>query len=128
MPDERKPKMVAAGGYGNCGSGSVFEGEMMSIQYRDGSFSETMPYNEIMELFKQDTEKGAEIKALHFGTFKEIEAEKEKLAIEDRVKQLEMAVKELSPVKTILEIPTPEEVRKFAMDEQAAKEIFLNNK
>ena len=85
----------------------------MSIQYRDKSFSETMPFDKIMKRFIQEMEEGAEIKALHFGTVQELEAEKEKQAIEDRVEQLERSVKELSPVSTTLEIPTREEVRKF---------------
>jgi hypothetical protein len=86
----------------------------MSIQYQDGSFSETMPFDEIMARFSQEMEEGAQIKALHFGTWQEVEAEKEKQAVEDRLDQLEQAVRDLSPVKTTLEIPTPEEVKKIA--------------
>lgn len=86
----------------------------MAIQYQDGSFSETLPFNKLMERFNREMVEGAPIRALHFGTLQEVEAEKDKQAIEDRIKQLEAKVRELSPVKTTLEIPTPEEVRKFA--------------
>jgi hypothetical protein len=83
----------------------------MAIQYQDGSFSETMPFHELMKRFAQEIEEGRPIKALHFGTPWEINAEKEKQAIEDRIEQLEQAVRDLSPIKTTLEIPAPEEVR-----------------
>lgn len=86
----------------------------MSIQYQDGSFSETLPFNEIVERFNREMEEGAQIRALHFGSFQEVEAIKEKQAFEDRLDDLEQKIADLSPVKTFLEIPTREDIRNFA--------------
>ena len=51
----------------------------MSIEYQDGSFSETLPYKKIMERFQREMDEGKPIRALHFGTFADIEALKEKM-------------------------------------------------
>ena len=94
----------------------------MSIQYTDGTFSETLLFDRLMERFQQEIEDGDKpIKRLIFGTFQEVEEEKKKQEIEERVKQLEQKVKELSPAKTFLEIPTLKEIRKLTAD-GAAKE------
>jgi len=82
----------------------------MAIQYQDGSFSETIPMEKLIERFKQEMKEGEPIKALHFGTIDDIEAEKEKQQLSERISKIEQAISDLTPVKTVLEIPTPKEV------------------
>ena len=86
----------------------------MAIQHKDGSFSETMQLDKAIEQFKTGIENGDSIKALHIGTFAEIEEEKGKADLEKRFTQLEQMVKDLTPAKTFLEIPTPDQIKKFA--------------
>lgn len=60
------------------------------IQYRDGSFSETLPFDEAMKRFQQEMEEGSKpLKAFHVGTFHALESEKAKQAVEERVRQNE---------------------------------------
>ena len=93
----------------------------MSIQYRDGSFSETMKAEQIMERLQQEMEDNFPIKAVHFGTPSEIEEAKEKADIIKRMDGLEEKIKDMSPVKTILEIPTNEEIKKFMVKKKKVR-------
>ena len=83
----------------------------MSIQYRDDSFSETLPIKEAMKRLNFEVENNFPIKAFHVGTPSEIEKVKEKQELTKRMDELEEKVKELSPIKTTLILPTEEEIR-----------------
>lgn len=86
---------------------------MMSIQYQDGHFGETLSLEEAMELFQEALEDGEPVKALHVGTFQAIEAEKERQDLITRMDDLEQKIRDLSPVKTSLVVPTEQEVSVF---------------
>lgn len=85
----------------------------MSIQYQDGHFSETLPISEAMERFQEAIENGEPVKALHVGTFQAIEKEKERQDLITRMDDLEQKIRDLSPVKTSLVVPTEREVSVF---------------
>lgn len=86
----------------------------MAIQYTDGSFSETMLFEELTKRFNREVAEAVGIKALHLGTPLEIEKAKESQKLLERVQELEDKVKGLEPIKTSLVIPTQEDVRKIS--------------
>ncbi len=87
----------------------------MSIEYRDGTFSETLSMNEMMKRFQTEIENHSPIKALHLGSYEEVEAEKEKRTIEKRLEDIEKEIEKLKPIKTFLDIPTKKEILEYSL-------------
>ncbi len=90
----------------------------MAIQYKDGTFSETAPYDKIFKRFVQEMKEEVAIRALIVGSHEEVEAEKNKKSIEERLEHIEQSIRDMSPVKTILEIPTLEDIKKYTQDNE----------
>lgn len=85
----------------------------MATEYIDGTFSETMPFNEALRHFKEQAETGL-VRSLHIGTKQEIEEVKRKKDIQKRVDDIESklnALKAKEDVKNsnIVE-PTKEQI------------------
>jgi exonuclease VII small subunit len=86
----------------------------MSVQYRDGSFSETMPFDEAVEEFQKALDLNT-ARALIVGTEDEIGQIKNRKALEDEIAELSARVTELEdgPIKSEkVIIPTRDEVLK----------------
>ena len=64
----------------------------MATEYKDGTFGETLPFDEAMEEFLEAREEGI-AKALHVGSYDEIEKEKAK---KDFWRDVEKSIEELS--------------------------------
>ena len=82
----------------------------MTIQYMDGSFSEIMEADEAIEKFSLEWKKGLPVKNLFLGEKKEIENTKRLQLLEQEIQTLKEKIKEISPVKTFLIIPTQQEI------------------
>jgi len=72
----------------------------MSIQYRDDSFSENMPVDEIFEKFKSQLIAGEPVKALHVGSIEELEEVKNAV---DKLKS------------SLINLPNRDEIQKFGV-------------
>jgi len=84
----------------------------MSIQYRDGSFSENMPFEEAMAEFEKAV-LHEEVMALFVGTEKELDYIKKKKQLEEQVADLFGRIKKLEqqPIKSSsVIIPTRDEM------------------
>jgi hypothetical protein len=82
----------------------------MSIEYRDRSFSDIMPLGEALEQFQQELEEGVPVRSLHVGTESELKAIQNEGEVKTKLKELEEKIKEMSPIKTHLKIPTRDEI------------------
>lgn len=84
----------------------------MSIEYKDGTFSNNMPINEAFEKFIESIDEGT-AKALHVGTNRELNEVKRKKSIEDQIKDIDrrLSAVEEDPVESeVLVIPTKDEI------------------
>lgn len=84
----------------------------MSVQYTDGSFSDTMPFADAIEEFNGAIGEGT-ARALFVGTEKELAAIKEKASLEKQVKCLSERMEKLEepPVESEkIIIPTRDEM------------------
>lgn len=84
----------------------------MSVQYRDGSFSENMPIDEAFEEFTRAI-RDETARALHVGSEKELDHIKQKKKLEDQVTELSERLEKLEqpPVKSSsVVIPTRDEM------------------
>lgn len=96
----------------------------MATQYKDGSFSETLPVDEAFEDFLDAVEEG-KAKAFHVGSYDEIEQEKAK---QDFYRDVQKSIKELNDrldeveadlekqEDSFIEKPTVSEMRKILKD------------
>ena len=84
----------------------------MSIEYRDGTFSDIMEYDEILEKWAEAIIAGT-ARSLHVGTPAELEKIKHRAELDKRLTQLEkrLAVLEDGPTQSAqLVIPTRDEI------------------
>lgn len=70
----------------------------MSVQYTDGSFSETMPLDEAIEEFQDALNQGT-ARALYVGTENEVEQIKKRKALEDQISEMPITDKDNDPLK-----------------------------
>lgn len=92
----------------------------MSVEYKNGTFGETRPIDEALEEFV-DAIDGGTAKALHVGTYTEIEKEKAKADfrrdIRKSMEELSDRVDELEEDDSIIKPATPEEIAKITKHE-----------
>lgn len=89
----------------------------MALQFRDGSFSETLPYDEALARFINLAPSG-EVVALHVGTPSELEIVKRKAELSERLSDIENKFNTLDkriadleePISDRIHIPTRKEV------------------
>ncbi len=86
----------------------------MATQYTDGTFSETLPLPEALEVFADALESGT-AKSFHVGTANEIEDVKSNLEVSERLEQLKSRLDDLeSNIKpSVIVKPTIEQIEKF---------------
>lgn len=88
----------------------------MSTEYKDGTFGETLPFNDAMKEFLEAAEEGT-AKALHVGSFDEVEKEKAKADfhrdIQKSMEELSKRVDDLEQDDSIIQPTTPEEITKI---------------
>ena len=113
----------------------------MTIEYRDGSFSENMPVDEALEKFQKqliDAQnedlrrhvEGKQPRALHIGTDEELNKlktkslswippeEKQELDLQAQIDELREKVESLElPKSNLIEIPTKEQIRQFVRED-----------
>ena len=85
------------------------------IEYRDGTFSETMPYHDAMSRFAELVTSG-EVIALYAGSVGEIEKRKSDLKLSDRISAVEDRIKGMEAkalTSDIICIPSREELRRY---------------
>ena len=89
------------------------------IENRDGSFGDIQPFSDFMDKFMsmEDGEVDT-VKAVHFGTVRELQDTKMKRSLEQRFTDLEKEVHELTEGRPKLEseyfiFPTTEEIKKY---------------
>ena len=89
----------------------------MATEYKDGTFGETLPINDAMEQFVQDMQDGT-AKALHVGTFDEVEAEKARddfrRDLQKSMDELTERLDELEKDESIIQPATPDQISKIA--------------
>jgi len=93
--------------------------DQMSVQYTDGSFSETEPIEFAIEKFNKALDLGT-ARALYVGTENEIEQIKKKKKIEDQIAELSARVDKVEdgPIKSeSVVIPTRDEMLKVLRGE-----------
>jgi hypothetical protein len=86
----------------------------MSVQYTDGSFSETIPFDDAVEEFQDALQQGT-ARALYVGTENEIEQIKTMKTLKDQIAELSARVDKIEdgPIKSKnVVIPTREEMLK----------------
>ena len=92
----------------------------MSVQYTDGSFSPTMPFDDAVEEFQDSLDQGT-ARALYVGTENEIEQIKKRKELEDQIKELSARVDKVEegPVRSEnIVIPTRDEILKVIRSRQ----------
>ena len=86
----------------------------MTVQYRDGTFGETLPLSEAMEKFKDAVDAGT-AKSLHVGTQEEIDQVKEEQIMKYKLSSINDRLKDLEAKNSsIIDAPTLNEIKKFA--------------
>jgi len=91
----------------------------MATEYKDGSFSETLPIDDAMKEFAEAIDNGT-AKAFHIGSFDEVE--KSKAAkdfwkdIQKSMDELTERLDELEKDESIIKPATPEEITKVLKD------------
>ena len=90
----------------------------MSVEYKDGTFGDTLPIDDAMKEFVNGIEQGT-VKALHVGSYEEVEESKAKA---DFHRDIKKAMDELSKRLDDVE-NTEESIIKPATPEQIAKII-----
>ena len=85
----------------------------MATQFKNDSFSETLPLDEAMEKFSEFAQEGL-AKALHVGSREEIEAVKNEVSLKDKISELSNRVADIQAEKTSLILkPLAKEIRKY---------------
>jgi len=88
----------------------------MATEHKDGTFGETLPIDEAMEQFAQDINDGT-AKALHVGSFDEVEQEKAKADfrrdLQKSMEELTKRVDNLEEDDSIIQPATPEQISKI---------------
>ena len=88
----------------------------MATEHKDGTFGETLPIDEAMKQFVQDINDGT-AKALHVGTFDEVEQEKAKADfrrdLQKSMEELTKRVNDLEKDDSIIQPATPEQISKI---------------
>jgi len=89
----------------------------MATQLKSGEFTETLPLDKALEVFKDANNAGL-ARSFHIGSVEEIEDQKQEADFSQRIKTLEDA---LTDIKTkndsVIEIPTQEQIKNFMMKE-----------
>jgi hypothetical protein len=96
----------------------------MATEYKDGRFGETLPIDEAMEEFIDACNVGT-AKAMHVGTYAEVEASKESIKfrndIQDIIGEMNARIREIEENsghnKSIIQKPTWEDILKVKNDE-----------
>lgn len=90
----------------------------MSTQYRDGTFSETLPLNEALPNFMKEMERNQNnLKAFHVGSFEEIEEVKTKATLQSQIDLLAEKMESMEPITSdLIHIPNKKEVKQFSVE------------
>lgn len=92
----------------------------MSVEYKNGTFGETRPIDEALEEFTTAIHDGS-AKALHVGTYTEVEKEKAKAdfqrGLEKAMEELSDRVDDLEKDESIIKPATPEEIAKITKND-----------
>ena len=89
----------------------------MSVEYKDGTFGDTLPIDDAMKEFVDGIEQGT-VKALHVGSYEEVEKNKAKTDFHrDIQKSMDELSKRLDDVEnteeSIIKPATPEQITKI---------------
>ena len=88
----------------------------MATEYKDGTFGDTLPIDEAMKEFVNAVENGS-AKALHVGTYDEVEKEKAKADfhrdIRKSMEELAKRVDDLEEDDSIIQPATPDQIAKI---------------
>jgi hypothetical protein len=86
----------------------------VSIEYRDGNFSEALPLEEALRRFSEEALCGVGVRALHVGSVEELDAIKSRATLSERLTALEEKIKDIEPLRPgLVLIPTTEESQRF---------------
>lgn len=86
----------------------------MAIEYKDGRFSATMQYEDLMSEFYFSLDHGDDVRAIHFGTPSEIEEVREKADLQTQIDELRAMIGEKQgPQSSVVDIPTADEIKLY---------------
>lgn len=89
----------------------------MATQLKTGEFTETLPFDEALEFFKEANNVGL-ARSFHVGTPEEIETQKKEADFSQRVKSLENSLADIKAKNgSTIEIPTIEQIEKIMKNE-----------
>ncbi len=98
----------------------------MSTQYKDGSFSETLKFKDALEYFQQEMETNHEsVKALHVGTFDEIEEVKTEFEKVKKVDNMQTQIDELTKRLDSMEVPKSDII--YTLDKDQVAEFIAKS-
>ena len=85
----------------------------MALQYKDGTFGETIPLNDALVKFEEALQSDT-IKAFHVGTPQEIEKVKEDYDLKKRFDELENKLSDMNAEKSkIIAIPSNNDIELY---------------
>jgi predicted HD phosphohydrolase len=97
------------------------------IERTNGTFSEIFPSTELME--KLVPECLSSVKAIHFGTKRELELKKHEPSIHDKLSELSRRIDniEKAPKSKLIDIPTSQEIKDVLSHKPQCLRTYLNN-